>query len=98
MENECYVAIAGCVGNLPRVNNMDIQFAQSPILTPSDVEFSREGIATEAAENTEMLIFQDLDMNLLARNREYGSVQTWKDRRKDLYAVSYKEGAKKHRV
>ena len=24
IENECYVAIAGCVGNLPKVNNMDI--------------------------------------------------------------------------
>jgi hypothetical protein len=28
IENECYVAIAGCVGNLP-VNNMDIQYAQA---------------------------------------------------------------------
>jgi predicted amidohydrolase len=24
VENECYVAIAGCVGNLPNVNNMGI--------------------------------------------------------------------------
>ena len=24
IENECYVAIAGSVGNLPKVNNMDI--------------------------------------------------------------------------
>ena len=28
IENECYVAIAGCVGNLPGVSNMDIQFGQ----------------------------------------------------------------------
>ncbi|MBU1642814.1 bifunctional GNAT family N-acetyltransferase/carbon-nitrogen hydrolase family protein, partial [bacterium] len=28
IENECYVAIAGSVGNLPNVHNMDIQFAQ----------------------------------------------------------------------
>jgi predicted amidohydrolase len=27
IENECYVAIA--VGNLPKVNNMDIQYAQA---------------------------------------------------------------------
>jgi len=27
IENECYVAIAGSVGNLPKVHNMDIQFA-----------------------------------------------------------------------
>jgi predicted amidohydrolase len=30
IENECYVAIAGCVGNLP--NNMDIQYAQAAVL------------------------------------------------------------------
>jgi|GEM_PF-7078684 len=27
IENECYVAIAGSVGNLPNVHNMDIQYA-----------------------------------------------------------------------
>ncbi|MEP1891991.1 MAG: GNAT family N-acetyltransferase, partial [Cyclobacteriaceae bacterium] len=39
IENECYVAIAGCVGNLPKVNNMDIQYAESAIFTPSDFAF-----------------------------------------------------------
>ncbi len=34
IENECYVAIAGSVGNLPNVQNMDIQFAQSMVFTP----------------------------------------------------------------
>ena len=77
---------------------MDIQYAQSGIYTPSDVEFHREGIATEAAPNTEMLIFQDLDLNLLARNREYGSVQTWKDRRHDLYHINYNEDDKKLKI
>jgi predicted amidohydrolase len=33
IENECYVAIAGCVGNLPKVNNMDIQYAQAAVYT-----------------------------------------------------------------
>ena len=32
IENECFVAIAGSVGNLPRVHNMDIQYAQSGYL------------------------------------------------------------------
>ncbi len=39
IENECYVAIAGCVGNLPKVNNMDIQYAQSGIFTPPILPF-----------------------------------------------------------
>ncbi len=91
IENQIYVAIAGCVGNLPQVDNLDIHFGQSAIFTPSDTEFHREGIATEATPNTETMITQDLDLDLLKRNREMGSVQTWKDRRKDLYSLTYKE-------
>ncbi len=94
IENQVYVVIAGCVGNLPAVENLDIQFAQSAIFTPSDVEFHREGIATEAPLNSETLIFQDLDLDMLARNREYGSVQTLKDRRTDLYNVRYLNNGK----
>lgn len=92
VENQIYVVIAGCVGNLPGVENMDIQFAQSAVFTPSDVEFHREAIAQEAVLNSETLIFQDLDLNLLSRNREYGSVQYWNDRRNDLYSIKYHEG------
>ena len=40
IENQVYVIITGCVGNLPQVENLDIHFSQSAILTPSDVEFS----------------------------------------------------------
>ena len=91
IENQMYVAITGCVGNLPKVENLDIHFSQSAIFTPSDVEFSREGIATEATPNTETIIYQDLDLQLLQRNREYGTVQPWKDLRKDLYEIVQKE-------
>jgi len=96
VENQVYIVMAGCVGNLPQVENLDIHFAQSAILTPSDVEFHREGIATEAPANSETLIFQDLDINLIMRNREFGSVQTWKDRRLDLYNVRYYSNGKGH--
>ena len=30
IENECYVAISGSVGNLPKVENMDIQYSSPP--------------------------------------------------------------------
>ena len=36
IENECFVVIAGSVGNLPRVHNMDIQYAQSGVFRFSD--------------------------------------------------------------
>jgi predicted amidohydrolase len=90
IENQMYVAITGCVGNLPKVENLDIHYSQSAIFTPSDVEFSREAIATESTPNTEMIIYQDLDLRLLKRNREYGTVQPWNDIRKDLYEVIQK--------
>ncbi|MDQ1138721.1 putative amidohydrolase/GNAT superfamily N-acetyltransferase [Pedobacter agri] len=65
IENECYVAIAGCVGNLPKVNNMDIQFAQSAVFTPSDFAFPTNAIKAEATPNTEMVLLADVDLHLL---------------------------------
>lgn len=90
VENECYVAIAGSVGNLPKVNNMDIQFAQSAIFTPSDFQFPLEAIAAEATPNTEMTIIADVNISLLKELHEFGSVQNLKDRRKDLYEIILK--------
>ncbi|RUA34979.1 MAG: carbon-nitrogen hydrolase [Bacteroidetes bacterium] len=90
IENECYVAIAGSVGNLPKVNNMDIQFAQSGVFTPSDFAFPTNGVKTEATPNTEMTVIADVDVNLLKELHTYGSVRNLKDRRKDLYTLKKK--------
>jgi predicted amidohydrolase len=87
IENECYVAIAGCVGNLPKVNNMDIQYAQSAVFTPSDFSFPTNGIKAEATPNTEMTLIADVDINLLKELHAQGNVQILKDRRKDLYEI-----------
>ncbi|WP_164108538.1 MULTISPECIES: bifunctional GNAT family N-acetyltransferase/carbon-nitrogen hydrolase family protein [Sphingobacterium] len=88
IENECYVAIAGSVGNLPRVNNMDIQYSQSAVFTPSDFAFPNNAIKAEATPNTEMVLIADVDLYALRDLHEYGTVKTLKDRRKDLYAVN----------
>lgn len=87
IENECFVAIAGNVGNLPKVANMDLQFAQSAVLTPSDFAFPVNGVKAEATPNTEMIVVSDVDLSLLTELHTHGSVQTLKDRRKDLYKV-----------
>lgn len=87
IENECYVAIAGCVGNLPGVNNMDIQYAQTAVFTPSDFSFPSNGIKAEATPNTEMTIIVDVDLDLLKELHEFGSVRILKDRRLDLYKL-----------
>ena len=87
IENECFVAIAGCVGNLPKVNNMDIQYAQSAVFTPSDFAFPSNGIKAEATPNTEMTLIVDVDLDLLKELHEHGSVRILKDRRTDLYEI-----------
>jgi len=91
IENECFVAITGSVGNLPKVTNMDLQFAQSAVLTPSDFAFPVNGIKAEATPNTEMIVVSDVDLSLLTELHSRGSVQTMKDRRKDLYELKYDE-------
>ncbi|MCB9232046.1 MAG: GNAT family N-acetyltransferase [Bacteroidia bacterium] len=85
IENECYVAIAGSVGNLPKVHNMDIQFAQSMVFTPCDFAFPTNGIKAEATPNTEMILIADVDLDLLRELNQFGSVRNLKDRRKDIY-------------
>ncbi|WP_420581776.1 GNAT family N-acetyltransferase [Reichenbachiella sp.] len=95
IENECYVAIAGSVGNLPKVHNMDIQFAQSMVFTPCDFAFPTNGIKAEATPNAEMILIADVDIDLLRELNQFGSVQNLKDRRKDIFDLKKKKGAEK---
>ena len=90
IENECYVAVAGSVGNLPKVHNMDMQYGQSVVFTPCDFSFPTNGIKAEATPNTEMMLLVDVDLDLLKELHQNGSVRTLKDRRKDLYDVILK--------
>ncbi len=87
IENECYVAIAGCVGNLPKVHNMDIQYAQAMVFTPCDFAFPATGIKAEATPNTEMILIADVDIDLLRELHQFGSVRNLKDRRKDIFEL-----------
>lgn len=98
VENHLYVAVAGCTGNLPFVENSDIHYAQSAIFTPADAEFARDAVAAECNANIETMIIHDVDLELLRRHREGGSVQNWNDRRSDLYKVVYMEGDTRHEI
>jgi predicted amidohydrolase/GNAT superfamily N-acetyltransferase len=89
VENQCYVVLAGNVGNLPNVDNMDIQYAQSCILTPCDFPFARDGVAADTTPNVEMVAFADLRLDNLRQARRSGTVQNLNDRRFDLYRVQW---------
>lgn len=89
IENQIYVAMAGNVGNLPRVKNLDIQYAQSCILTPCDFPFALDGIAADTTPNVEMVAIADLRIDTLLEARSHGAVRNLKDRRHDLYSVQW---------
>lgn len=87
IENQLYVAMAGTIGNLPDVDNMDLNYAQAAVFTPSDFAFPRDGIAAEAGPNDETVLICDLDLNSLIENRYRGTVTPRLDRRPDLFRM-----------
>lgn len=91
IENQCYVVLSGNVGNLPNVHNMDIQYAQSCVLTPCDFPFARDGVAADTTPNVETVAFADLRLESLRLARSSGTVQNLKDRRHDLYSTRWRE-------
>jgi predicted amidohydrolase/predicted N-acetyltransferase YhbS len=95
IENQCFVVMSGNVGNLPGVDNMDIQYAQSCILTPCDFPFARDGIAAEASENIETLTIADVNLADLTWARAEGTVRNLADRRFDLYRIDWKTGGQR---
>ena len=69
---------------------MDIQYAESCILTPCDFPFARDGIAADTTPNTEMVAIADLRLDDLEAARNAGTVQNLKNRRFDLYSVVWR--------
>ncbi|HSD86147.1 MAG TPA: carbon-nitrogen hydrolase family protein [Kofleriaceae bacterium] len=98
IENGMYAVLAGPIGNLPFVQGADIHYGEACILTPCDVPFARDGVAEEATPNVETMVLNELDIEVLRRNRLTGTLRTWLDRRVDLYGVRYTEAGKKNEV
>ncbi|MGB5528420.1 MAG: bifunctional GNAT family N-acetyltransferase/carbon-nitrogen hydrolase family protein [Ignavibacteriaceae bacterium] len=94
IENQVFVVTSGSVGNIPFIENMDINYAQSGIFTPSDFPFSRDGISGECQPNIETVVVANVDLDLLRRTKQNGTVRNWLDRRTDLYKVVSLEGKK----
>ncbi len=89
IENECYVAIAGSIGNLPKVDSVDIQYGQTAVFSPSDFAFPHDAIMAETTPNTEMTLIVDVDLDKLQTLQNEGSVRNYLDRRRDLYRVQW---------
>jgi predicted amidohydrolase len=89
IENECYVAITGSVGSLPRIENMDMQYSQTAVFSPSDFAFPHDAVISEATPNTETTLIVDVDLDDLKELRHQGTVRNFQDRRLDLYRVQW---------
>lgn len=89
IENECYVAISGSFGNLPAVDNVDIQYGHSAVYSPSDFSFPHDAIMAETTPNTEMTLIVDVDLDKLRILKNEGSVRNFLDRRRDLYKINW---------
>ncbi|WP_026694183.1 carbon-nitrogen hydrolase family protein [Peribacillus kribbensis] len=85
IENQVYVVTTGTVGSLPTVDFMRANYGQAAILTPNDIPFPPGGVAASGEINQDMIVTADLNLELLYKVRESGSVTTWRDRRTDLY-------------
>jgi len=91
IENQLYTAIAGCAGLLPFIDNADLHYSQCGIFTPSDFPFARDAVASESTPNIETVVVHDLDLELLRRNRQSGTVRPWTDRAREIYSVRYND-------
>jgi predicted amidohydrolase len=89
VENQIYVVTAGMTGSLPMITDLTSQYAKSAVFTPSDYPFPMDGIATETAPNSEMVIVADLDLALLDQARERGSVHNYHDSASDGIHINF---------
>lgn len=86
IENYIYTVISGSTGNLGVPSN-PICYSKSAILTPSDVGFPHQCVASEAEPNIQTVAVADLDLAILRDLRVNGTVQPLVDRREDLYLL-----------
>ncbi len=88
IENQIFVAGAGGIGNLQLPEYQSMQ-AGSFIFTPVDLHFSADGVLSEAEENTETVVMGSVDIDLLRKTRQLGSVTNFVDKRNDLYNTQW---------
>jgi predicted amidohydrolase len=77
LENEVYIALCGNVGHLQGVAGMGSQYAQNAILSACDFSYSHDGIISEGAANTEMLVVADLSVDKLRVMQPASARPTW---------------------
>jgi len=88
VENQMYVVHAVTVGSLPMLPAVAMNYGQASILTPSDFQFSRDGIRAEGTLNQEALIVGDIDPVAIEASRHSGTVLPLMDSAGTLDAIA----------
>jgi predicted amidohydrolase len=79
IENQLYVIHSGTVGSLPMVPAISLNYGQAAILTPSDFQFSRDGILAEGIPNQETMVIGELNLKTIEEARTHGTVLPLRD-------------------
>ncbi len=87
IEDQIYVVTTHTIGQMP-VDWMRSNIGNAAILTPCDIQFPPGGVLAQGELNIDQIVVAELDLALLRRAREGGSVRTWQDRRGDLYPLA----------
>ena len=82
IENQMYVIVAHTVGSLPMVPAVSLNYGQGAILTPSDFEFSRDGILAEGLPNQESMVIGSLNLGTIVEVKSGGTVLPLLDSRR----------------
>ena len=90
IENQLFVVLSGIVGALPVVPQIDFGYSQAGLFAPCDFPFPANGVLSEGRANLPMLVSADLDQGLLKENRAKGQVSPYRDRRRDIYKLSFR--------
>ncbi len=104
VENQMFVIHSSTVGSLPMVPAVSLNYGQASILTPSDFAFSRDGILAEGIPNQETMVIGELNLKLIAEQRDSGTVLPLLDSRKtselltDVDLVSVTPADERYRV
>jgi hypothetical protein len=69
-----YVITSHTVGSLPMVPAVSLNYGQAAILTPSDFEFSRDGILAEGIPNQESMVIGELNLKTIVDTKSGGTV------------------------
>ena len=81
VENHVYVLHAPLVGRLPRVPFFEQSYGRAAILSPCDVPCPPDGIVAEGEWNQDLAVTAEIDLALLERLRDSGSVTPLRARR-----------------